>query len=352
MTGQTRYTQLIGGLTASSASDAMTTALDYLGPTLLSLPDGENPSSQFPDRHLWIQPELRRIPEIDGVVNRNPQAANTEYGDTYWYSTERPLTADDFGPVVILRRAFEQSYPAFLEVRDRCQASGLRFQIGTPAPLDLGLLAFRDAGLDPPLHHAITDAKAAQVRAVQAQAPSVVFQMESPCSVLMVAEAEDPAKTAEYVAGLLVGLPRRCPGTMWGVHLCDGDWHHQALTEPASALPLVLLANEITAQWPADPQAPILDYVHLPLAAAAKPPAMDATWYQPLSDLRLPKGCRFAAGFVHEAIDVDANRAVRDLVEDAYRAPVTIATSCGLGRRPVPDQVTDALQKMAALAAT
>jgi hypothetical protein len=329
----------------------MTTALDYLGPTLLSLPDGENPSPQFPARHLWIQPELWGIPEIDGVVNRNPEAGNNGYGDTYWYSAGRPLTADDFGPVVILRRVFEQSYPAFLEVRDSHHVPGLRFQIGTPAPLDLGLLAFRDAGLAPPLHHAITDAKAAQVRAVHAQAPSVVFQMESPWSVLMVAEGEDQAKTAEYVAGLLVGLPRRCPGTMWGVHLCDGDWHHKAVTEPGSALPLVLLANEIAAQWPAGPEAPVLDYVHLPLAAAAKPPAMDTTWYQPLGDLRLPDGCRFAAGFVHEAIGVDANRAVRDLVEDAYGAPVTIATSCGLGRRPDPDQVTDALQKMAALAA-
>ena len=351
MAGQARYTHLIGGLTAPSARDAMTTALGFLGPTLLSLPDGENPTDQFPERHLWIQPELQGIPGLPGVVNCNPQAGMTGYDDTYWYSAEQPLTAADFAPVVILRRGFEESYPAFLEVRDRYGLPGLRFQIGTPAPLDLGVLSFREAGLAPALHDPITEAKAAQVREVQAQAPGVMFQMESPCSVQMVASSEDPAKTAEYVASLLVGLPRLCPGTRWGVHLCDGDWFHRAMIEPASALPLVLLANEIAAQWPTGPEAPVLDYVHMPLAAAAKPPAMDPAWYRALGDLRLPDGCRFAAGFVHEALDLDANRAVLGLVEDAYGAQVTIAAACGLVRRPDPAQVTDSLQKTAALAA-
>jgi hypothetical protein len=351
MTGSTRYTHLVGGLTAASARDAMTTALGFLGPTLLSLPDGENPTGQFPTRHLWIQPELQGIPELAGVVNRNPQAGMTGYDDTYWYSAEQPLTADDFAPVVILRRAFEQTYPTFLEVRDQYQLPGLRYQIGTPAPLDLAFFTFHEAGLAPALHDPITEAKAAQVREVHAQAPGIVFQMETPWGVHMVASSEDPVKQAEYAASLLVDLPRRCPGTIWGVHLCDGDWFHRAAIEPASALPLVLLANEIVGQWPTGPEAPVLDYIHMPLAAADKPPAMDPAWYQALSDLRLPDGCRFAAGFVHEALGLDANLAVLGLVEDAYGAQVTIATSCGLARRPDPAQVPDALQKMAALAA-
>jgi hypothetical protein len=328
----------------------MTTALECLGPTLLSLPDGENPTGQFPTRHLWIQPELLGIPGLPGAVNCNPDAKMTGYDDVYWWEATRPLTADDFAPVVILQRAFAETYPAFCEVRDRFQLPGLRFQIGMPAALDLGVMSFHDAGLAPALQDPITEAKAAQVRAIRAQASDVVFQMETPWGVHMVATSEDPAKAAEVAAGLLVGLPRRCPGTRWGIHLCDGDWFHQANTEPGSALPLVLLANEIVAQWPTGPEAPVLDYVHMPFAAAAKPPAMDATWYQALGDLRLPGGCQLAAGFVHEALDLDANRAVLFLAENAYGAQVTIATSCGLGRRPDPAQVPDALEKMAALA--
>jgi len=80
-------------------------------------------------------------------------------------------------------------------------------------------------------------------------------------------------------------------------------------------------------------------------------PRRGPAWYQALGDLRLPDGCRFAAGFVHEALDLDANRTVLGLVEDADGAQVTVATSCGLGRRPDPGQVPDALEKMAALAA-
>jgi hypothetical protein len=331
----------------------MTTALEHLEPTLLSLPDGENDTEQFPTRHNWIQPEMLSIPDLPGAVNCNPGAQMTGYDDVYWWRATGPLTAADFAPVVILQRAFAETYPAFCEVRDQFRLPGLRFQIGMPAALDLAVMSFHEAGLAPALHDPITEAKAAQVRAVHAQAPGdVVFQLETPWSVQMVATSEDPAKAAEVAAGLLVGLPQGCPGTMWGVHLCDGDWFHQANTDPASALPLVLLANEIVAQWPTGPDAPVLEYIHMPFAAAAKPPAMDAAWYQALGDLRLPEGCRLAAGFVHEALDLAANQTVLGLVEDAYGAQVTIATSCGLGRRPDPGQVPDALQKMAGLAAT
>lgn len=351
MTGSARYAHLVGALTARDDRDAMTTALDNLGLTLPSLPSGENPSPRFPQRQFWIQPEILRIPEIPGVVNLNPRAGMTGYDDIPFYGAERPLTVEDFLPVVILREAFEQEYPTFCEVRAQYQLPGLRYQVGTPAPLDLAVIAFQDAGLDPALHGPITEAKAAHVGAVRAQAPDVVFQLESPWSVKMVTSSEHPAKEAEQVAGLLVDLPRRCPWTTWGIHLCDGDWFHKAVIEPASAEPLVLLANEIAAQWPAGPEAPVLDYIHLPLAAADQPPAMDPAWYQALADLRLPEGCRFAAGFVHEHLDMAANRRVRDLVEHAFGAQVTIATTCGLGRRPDPQQVPDALRTMAALTA-
>jgi hypothetical protein len=329
----------------------MTTALSYLGPSLLLLPDGEIPTEAIPDRADWIQPELRGVPEIPGVITHNAQARYSGYEDTPWYEAGRQLTADDFDPVVILQRTFETSYPVFTELRRDGRLPGLRFQAGMPAPLDLGLYTFRGAGLSQDLHSAITEAKARQVRACHAQAPGdVVFQIETPAGLHMVATADDQARSAAYVAGLLTDLPRRCPGTAWGIHLCDGDWYHKAQTEPSSALPLVLLAAEVAAQWPAGPDAPVLEYVHLPFAPADKPPAADAAWYRPLADLRMPAGCRLVAGFVHELLDLEALRGLLDVIERAYGAEVTIAATCGLGRRPHPDQPIDAMTKMAALA--
>lgn len=346
-----RHAHLVGGFSASTTYDAMTQILDCLSGTLLSLPDGEPPTDDIPDRPNWIAPELRGVSGIPGVITRNAQAGYTGYDDYPWYEATRPLTADDFDAAVILQRAFRASYPVFRTLREERGLPGLRFQAGGPSALDLALLAFREAGLSPDLFSAITGAKARQVRACNAQAPGdVVFQLEMPVATRMVADAEDPAEVAAYVARLLVELPRSCPGTRWGVHECDGDWGHQAATDPSSALPLVLLASEIIAQWPEGPDAPVLDYVHLPFAAASKPPAEDARWYAPLADLKMPPGCRLAAGFVHELLDLTALRRLLALIEDAYGGPVTIAATCGLGRRPDPGQATDALTKIAALA--
>jgi hypothetical protein len=123
------------------------------------------------------------------------------------------------------------------------------------------------------------------------------------------------------------------------------------MTEPDSALPFVLLASEIARQWPTGPDAPRLRLFHFPFAAAAKPPATDPAWYESLGDLKLPAGCKFAAGFVHELLDIQALRALLATIEKAYGGPVGIAAACGLVRRPDPAQVPDALAKTAQLLA-
>ncbi len=356
-TDEDRFALLVGGIRAASARAAMTEALRYLGPHLLTLPGGENPTRDIPHRDKWIEPEMRAIGEIDGVTNNNPGARYTRYGDTPEYSAGRQLTAGDFAKAVILQRAFTADYPVFTQVRGDLP---IKFQAGTPAPLDLGLYAFRDRGLTPDILGPITEAKAAQVNACNRAAPGdVVFQLETPAAVVMTTTtadgqprtAADQARTAGWLAGMLVDLPARCPGSEWGIHLCDGDWFHQAMTEPDSALPLVLLASEIIRQWPAGPGAPRLRYLHLPFAAAAKPPATDPAWYESLGDLKLPAGCRLAAGFVHELLDIQALRALLATIEKAYGGPVGIAATCGLVRRPKDDQVPDAMVKTAQLLA-
>lgn len=349
-----RNTHLVGGVPGDSARAAMAQMLDYLGPTLLHIPDGENPTPDIPDRAGWIEPEVRAVPSLPGVITRNPEARYSGYEDTPWYEATSQLTVDDLDQVVILRRAFEASYPVFCTLRHERGLPRLRFQAGMPSALDLALFAFRETGLSPDLFTGITEAKARQVLACHAQAPGdVVFQLETPAAVRWVATADDPAKAAAYVAGLLTELPRRCPGTEWGVHLCDGDWYHRAAVDPSSARPLVLLAGEIITQWPTAPGGSVLRYIHLPFAAASKPPAADAAWYAPLADLhkKMPPGCRLAAGFVHELLDLPALRRLLGVIEEAYGAPVTIAATCGLGRRPDPGQAVDAMTKMAALAA-
>jgi hypothetical protein len=355
--GSNRYTHLVGGFPADTALAAMAQVMDHLGPTLRYVPDGEVDTPDIPDRHDWIAPELGGVSRIRGVKTCNPHAGYTGYDDVPYYQPTTPLTVGDFDPAVILERAFDDSYPVFRALRAERGLSRLRFQAGGPSAFDLALLAFREEGLGADLLNLITEAKARQVRACHAQGPGdVVFQMETPAATRWVATAADPAKAAVYVAGLLTDLPRLCPGTAWGVHLCLGDWNHQAAVEPFSAAPQVMLAKEIIAQWPAEiADPPALEYFHLPWAAASKPPSLDPAWSAPVAELELrrhmPPGARLAAGFVHEDLDLPALRRLLAIIEAAYGAEVTIAATCGLGRRPDPRQAVDALVKMAALAA-
>jgi hypothetical protein len=94
--------------------------------------------------------------------------------------------------------------------------------------------------------------------------------------------------------------------------------------------PLVLLANAITASWPAERR---LELVHAPFAAANHPATTAASFYEPLTELRLPVGVGFAAGFVHEAQELGRQREIRDLIESRLDREVMIAAACGLGRR-------------------
>lgn len=351
MTEGTRWTHMVGGYPGVNARDVMTTVLEALGATLPTLPDGERPTEANPARDQWIAPELARIADAPGTLVHNPFAGHTSYEDTSWYEAGRALTAEDFREVVILQRAFLESYPVFQEVRRDYGLSGLRFQQGLPAPLDVAYHGFRRRPGDKEfegLHEPVVQAKARQVRAChEAAAGDVVFQIESVAAPALTARAAGPDKTAADVARLLASLPACCPGTAWGVHLCLGDFHYSALTDPDSARPLVALANEIAAQWPAGAA---LEYIHVPMAAASKPPSLDRAWYSPLRDLKLPAGARLAAGFVHEKLSLGQLSSVMSIIEDAYGDEVTIAASCGLGRRPDPRQSADVLAKMAALA--
>ncbi len=342
-----RPTLMVGGFPAGSARDATAQMLDYLGPTLLYAPGqrGDN----------WIAPELAAVPSLPGVLPCDLAGGYTGCDDIPWYAATSSLIADDFDPVVILARAFQASYPVFGALRSERGLAHLRFQAGLPAAVDLAWLAFREAGLGADLFNMITTAKAWQVLACHAQAPGdVVFQLETPVATRMVATADDPATIAAYVAGLLTDLPRLCPGTAWGVHLSLGGWAHQAAVDPATALPLVILAREIIAQWPAGPEDAGLEYIHIPCAAAGKPPAGDAEWYAPLAALRryMPRGCALSAGLVHEDLDLTVLRRLLGVIEDAYGARVRISTTCGLGRWPGPAQPVDAMTKMRDLAAT
>jgi hypothetical protein len=316
----------------------MEQALTSVGDGLLALPDGETG-----ERFHWIihiVESLRAHPDLELVTD----GRWTDYDDLPRFRIRKghELRGLDFGHV----RAFEDSYPRYLEARP---SPGLPFQVGIPGDLDMALFVLGPPG---PLRHRrpFADATVAEIEAIHARGGGdVVFQIEIPVELVAVARAPRPAQPAmaALLARGVANLARRAPeGARFGIHLCLGDMNHKALGRMSDTAPLVALANAIARAWP--PGRP-LEFVHAPFAAAEVPPPTAPRWYAPLDRLRLGPATRFVAGFAHEDQPLDDQRFIQQLIERSTGAPAAVSTSCGLGRR-TPESAARALTRIRELA--
>jgi len=333
-----RYAHLVGSLPGPDARTAMSTALGIVGPYLRSLPDGETG-----DRNNWVGAPIAGLHDHPDLELR-PRGPSPDGSGPYRLRRGRRLfgASLDFGHVAAARHSF----PVFEELS--ADREDLAFQQGLPGDFDMAALSL---GPSAGLRHrrSFTEATLAEIRDIRKLAgPSTIFQIEVPLELVLLAKA--PARTRPLLARLLAQnvtrLAAAAPtGTRFAVHLCVGDQNHQALATPDDVMPLVLLANQVFAQWP---QANPLVVLHAPFAAAAQPASTDPAFLAPLRRLRLPAGVSFAAGFVHEAQPLAAQLQIRDRAEDLIGEEVTVAAACGLGRRSVAAG-TAVLQQMAEL---
>ncbi len=339
-----REAHLVGSLPGATPAEAMTTALDLLGPHLRTLPDGETGV-----RRNWvisIVNGLRRHPDLELAKDGDW----SDYDRTPRLKVRRGRTLYgaglDFGHVAAVR----DSWPAFEQARQAAGRPELRFQEGVPGDLDLAMFTLGPVGALRE-RRAFTEATLAEIRDVRAlTAPDTLFQVEVPVELVLLAKA--PAATratlarvfARGLAGLVGGTPE---GTRFAVHLCLGDMNNRAFGTMRDVRPLVLLANAVLAAWPAGRP---LELLHAPFAAADQPATLDRAFYRPLDDLRLPSDVRFAAGFAHEAQPVGDQRQIRGIVEDRLGREVVIAAACGLGRRS-ESAARSVLKRTAALCA-
>ena len=323
----TRMAHLVGSLPGDSSEEAMSTALQVLGPRLRSLPDGETGV-----RRNWvisIVDSLRDHPDLE-VVKPGDWS---DYDKTPTLRVRRGRTLLganlDFGHVA----AVGDSYPVFERLREFYDLPDLVFQSGVPGDLDLAMFTLGPAGA---LRHRrpFTEATVTEIRGVRAIAgPATVYQLELPVELVLLAKVPRPAlplvagRLAAGVCRLAAAAP---PDSVFGLHLCLGDMNNKAFGTMRDVAPLVELTNAIVRRWPGGQR---LSYVHAPFAAADQPPTTDAAFYAPLDGLQLPSGTRFAAGFAHESQSLDEQLRVRGLIEEKLGHPVDISAACGLGRR-------------------
>jgi len=315
--------------------------LEAVGDHLPVLPDGETG-----ERHHWIihiVEGLRRHPDLE--LKQDGRWA--DYDDLLVFKIRRGHTLSgeslDFGHVA----AFRASYPIYRQVRGPAQTG---FQVGIPGDLDMALFVLGPVGA---LRNRrpFTDATIAEIRAIHAEAGTdVVFQIEIPVELVMVARTPSPLRplVARMLGRGVANLARQAPeGARFGLHLCLGDMNHRALGRMSDAGPLVALTNAIVKAWPAGRA---LEYVHAPVAAAEQPPPTDPGWYAPLRRLRLPAHTRLVAGLAHEDQDLATQRQIIQTIDDLVGDRAGVSTSCGLGRR-TPDAAARALRRISDLTA-
>jgi hypothetical protein len=322
-----RRVHLVGSIPAGSAEEAMREAVTRLGDRLATLPDGETG-----ERGNWVASiveSMRSHPDLE--VSR--EGDFSDYDNTLKLRVRRnhKLRGEtlDLGHLT----AYQKSLDAFRHVCRDHGLDGLTFQVGVAGDRDMAMMAM---GLPGMLRHrrAFTEATVAGIRQVHQRAETpVLFQIELPFEMVMVAQMPRPLRRAiaARLARGVVRLGERSPeGARFGIHLCLGDLGHRAFATPTDADPAVVLANAIATRWPRNRP---LEFVHAPFAAAEKPAPLDPAFYAPLSRLRLPDGVRFVAGFVHENRDLDEHRRILSMIEARLGRQVDVATACGLGRR-------------------
>jgi len=336
-----RPAHLVGSFPSDDPETAMRFMLDAVGDRLPILPDGETGM-----RDRWvvhIVEGLRQHPALE--VKRDGRWSDYDDTPVLRVRDQSRLTGDslDFGHVA----AFRDNYPLYLKLRGPAQTG---FQVGLPGDLDMALFtlgpvnAFRH-------RRPFTAATVAEIRAIHAEAgDDVVFQIEIPAELVMVARTPAPLRrmAARIMARGVANLARSAPqGARFGVHLCLGDLNHRALGRMSDLAPLVALGNAIGSIWPTGRP---LEYLHAPFAAADQVPPTSPDWYSALRKLRLPAGTRFVAGIAHEDQELTVQRGLVSMLDQLIGGCVGVSTSCGLGRR-TPEAAARALDRIRELSA-
>ncbi|SOD97818.1 hypothetical protein [Spirosoma fluviale] len=353
-----RSALLIGSLPFASEEECMKLALNALGPSLFSLPDGEigEKTPAFPkgNRIAWVVYAIEKLTQDteSWQVVKQPQRSKVD-GMAINYDSFQKLKPrhspadmpkhvrlgyDDF---------FRRSYPIFQRMRSEHGLPGLKFQMGVPTGFAMGF-AFSSPITWLRYTYAFNTVIAREVNAALAEAgDDLIIQIEVPPELYAAYKLPAPLMGLALLP-ILNLLNKIVPGAQIGMHLCLGDFHNEALVHPKTLGKMVAFSNALAQAWP---QQHKLAYVHYPFAEGCIAPPSDSRYYAPLAAIQLPRATRFVAGFVHEKRTLAENRHILDSIETAHGQAVDIACSCGLGRRS-PETAIELLSLIARLTDT
>jgi len=314
---------LVGGLSAPTASEAMTTTSERLGQHLTRLTDGETG-----ERSQWIWWQIDKLKAIPGIRIGQPQV-NPETGNPD-YSVFPGLEVDE--GVSIPPRALgyadaaKGSYREFRLLRDAGVVSpDVRFQVSVPTPFAV-VVAWSSGDSQRRLWQPFKDALFDEVRTIQREIPAddLAIQWDVAVEVGVLEGVFHPidelASFDRVVDELVEALEVVAPPAQRGLHLCYGDYKHRHFKAPTDLGLLVRLANAVAARTP-------FDFVHMPVD---RENGRTDAYFAPLRGLDVGDA-QLALGVID--YENDGER-IDELVAAADSAgrPYAVATECGMAR--------------------
>ncbi len=318
-----RGAHLVGGLSAPSATEAMTTTATVLGRHLTRLTDGETA-----ERSQWIWWQIDKLVATPGITVGQPQV-NPETGNPD-YSVFPGLDVED-GIEIPARSlgyadAASASYREFVRLRDASVIPvGVRFQVSVPTPFAV-VVAWAGGESQRRLWQPFKDAIFAEVRAIQAEIPGDDLAIQWDVAVEIgalegvFAPIPELASLERIVDELVEDLEIVEAPVERGLHLCYGDFKHRHFKAPEDLGLAVRIANAVAARTS-------LDFLHLPVDREnGRSPA----YFAPIRDLAIGDA-DLALGVIdyeNDTARIDELVAVADRAGRAY----AVATECGMAR--------------------
>ncbi|MDF2120215.1 hypothetical protein PY365_32115 [Roseiarcaceae bacterium H3SJ34-1] len=328
---------LVGSIGLDSVAEVFRTTGKLLGRRLKRVPDGE-PGP----RRLWASfqyPLLRSSP----YLRPDPGGALRKTSGFPLLSLAEGVSSDEvsFGELGYAREA-RASYLDFCAARDRGELpADARFQVCLPTPMGV-IYAFcipKDVlAVEPAYERAMM----AEVAALCAGIPHKDLSIQWDFCHEMIIWDGQPQDMFPLVGAskpeILARLGRICAdipaGVELGFHLCYGDFGARHFVEPRDATAMVEVCNGI-----ADTILRPVGFIHIPVPINRD----DEAFFQPLTALRLPKGCDFYLGLVHARDGVEGTHR-RIAVARKFVPSFGVATECGIARARKPSLIVETLQ--------
>jgi hypothetical protein len=319
---------LVGSVPLADAEDVFRTVCGAIGPNLRRIPDGETGArkrwvgmiSEILDRHSDFEPDPKEPPFVmklaSGKVHRELTRLRIRHG---------------IDPATL---SFDTGYAAMaidsFAIYDRLQREGViprhvKFQIAIPSPL---APAYNYIGHESRrvFLEVFCNHLQREVQKIAESLPNERLSLQwDVLQEILIWEGYFPDRPGDYRQQILSTLQRigeSVPQPIeLGYHLCYGSPKDEHLVQPRDAAIMTELMRETLRQV----RRPI-NYFHFPVPKER----LDAGFYRPLRELKLPAGTELYVGLAHLQ-DEAGNRARLELARE-FTTVSGVASECGWGR--------------------